>query len=129
MNEPVRAIGWNLRRARSGRRLSLQELAGRSGVAKATLANLEAGRGNPTIDTLWALALALGVPVVASDTDFRPEGVVLFRRGEVDDLVNTLTRTLQRPHGLPHGGGADGDAFDRLLAIYDRLAPVGREAV
>jgi len=74
-------------------------------------------------------ALALGVPVVASDTDFRPEGVVLFRRGEVDDLVNTLTRTLQRPHGLPHGGGADGDAFDRLLAIYDRLAPVGREAV
>ena len=40
-------------------------------------------------------ALVLGVPVVASDTDFRPEGVVLFRRGDVDDLVNALTRALQ----------------------------------
>jgi len=72
-------------------------------------------------------ALVLGVPVVASDTDFRPEGVVLFRRGDVDDLVNALTRALQGPPGLPHRGGAEGEAFDRLLAIYERLAPVGRQ--
>jgi len=32
-------------------------------------------------------ALALEVPVVASDTDFRPEGVIVFRRGHVDDLT------------------------------------------
>lgn len=57
----VNTIGANLRRLRSDRRLSLAELATRSGVAKATLANLEQGRGNPTIETLWALALGLGV--------------------------------------------------------------------
>ena len=71
-------------------------------------------------------ALALRVPVVASDTDFRPEGVILFRRGDVDDLVTALTRALQPPAGSAHAG-ADGDAFDRLLAVYERLAPVGRE--
>src|SRR3954447_22251187 len=61
MNVVVNAIGSNLRRLRAERRLSLAELAGRSGVAKATLANIEQGRGNPTIETLWALALGLGV--------------------------------------------------------------------
>lgn len=71
-------------------------------------------------------ALALRVPVVASDTDFRPEGVILFRRGDIDDLVTALTRALQPPAGSAHAG-ADGDAFDRLLAVYERLAPVGRE--
>jgi glycosyltransferase involved in cell wall biosynthesis len=39
-------------------------------------------------------ALALGVPVVASDTDFRPEGVTLFRRGDVSDLAAKLGQVL-----------------------------------
>jgi transcriptional regulator with XRE-family HTH domain len=41
-------------------------LAERSGVARATLTNLEAGRGNPTVDTLYALADALGAALGAS---------------------------------------------------------------
>jgi glycogen(starch) synthase len=44
-------------------------------------------------------ALAFGVPVVASDTDFRPEGVTLFRRGDVSDLVAKLGQVLARPVG------------------------------
>jgi glycosyltransferase involved in cell wall biosynthesis len=39
-------------------------------------------------------ALALGVPVVASDTAFRPAGVTLFRRGDAADLAAGLTRVL-----------------------------------
>jgi glycosyltransferase involved in cell wall biosynthesis len=39
-------------------------------------------------------ALALGVPVVASDTAFRPDGVTLFRKGDVSDLVVKLTHVL-----------------------------------
>ena len=39
-------------------------------------------------------ALAFGVPVVASDTDFRPAGVTLFRKGDVSDLVVKLTQIL-----------------------------------
>src|SRR5258705_7958190 len=44
-------------------------------------------------------ALAFGVPVVASDTDFRPEGVTLFRRGDVSDLVVKLGQVLAQPTG------------------------------
>ena len=54
-------IAANLRRLRTARRMSLATLASRADVAKATLANLEQGRGNPTIETLWSLALGLGV--------------------------------------------------------------------
>ena len=42
-------------------------------------------------------ALAFGVPVVASDTAFRPEGVTLFRKGDVSDLVAKLRQVLAAP--------------------------------
>ena len=70
-------------------------------------------------------ALALGIPVVASDTDFRPEGVMLFRRGDVDDLAAVLARALQHPAGTVRDGDPDRGAFDRLLGIYDRVAVAG----
>ena len=46
-------IAANLRRLRTARRMSLATLASRADVAKATLANLEQGRGNPT--TCWKI--------------------------------------------------------------------------
>ena len=39
------------------------ELSRRSGVARGTISALERGEGNPTVDTLYALADALGVPL------------------------------------------------------------------
>jgi transcriptional regulator with XRE-family HTH domain len=58
---PLAAVGANLRRLRAERGISTVALARDSGVARATLAQLEAGRGNPTLETLYALANALGV--------------------------------------------------------------------
>ncbi|MCG7600791.1 helix-turn-helix domain-containing protein [Halomonas sp. McH1-25] len=57
---PILARNLELARSRSG--LTLSGLAQRSGIAKSTLSRMEAGQGNPTIDTLWALANALDVP-------------------------------------------------------------------
>ncbi len=58
-DSPVARIAANLRALRERRNMSVVTLAERSGVGRATLTNLEAGRGNPTIDTLYALADAL----------------------------------------------------------------------
>lgn len=55
-------IAAALRREREGAGLSLTELARRAGIAKSTLSQLEAGAGNPSVETLWALGVALGVP-------------------------------------------------------------------
>jgi transcriptional regulator with XRE-family HTH domain len=55
-------IAAALRRERERIGLSLTELARRAGIAKSTLSQLESGAGNPSVETLWALGVALGVP-------------------------------------------------------------------
>ena len=57
----IKQIGLNLSLLRRERGLSISGLAELSGVAKSTLSSLELGEGNPTVETLWATADALGV--------------------------------------------------------------------
>lgn len=59
---PQAVIAAALRRERDRAGISLAELARRAGLAKSTLSQLEAGAGNPSIETLWSLGVALGVP-------------------------------------------------------------------
>lgn len=61
-NELSYEVGQNLRRLRQARGLTLSGLAAKAGIAKSLLHALEAGRANPTLATLWALARALEVP-------------------------------------------------------------------
>jgi transcriptional regulator with XRE-family HTH domain len=56
-------LAKNLRRLRIASRHSLSELARATEVSKATLSGIERGRGNPTVQTLAALARALHVAV------------------------------------------------------------------
>ncbi|MFG2041016.1 helix-turn-helix domain-containing protein [Dactylosporangium sp. NPDC048998] len=69
------AVGAQIRRRREQRGMSSAELARRAGLSKATLSKLEVGHGNPTIETLDALAVALRIPLtdlLARDTDPGP---------------------------------------------------------
>ncbi|AOS62890.1 helix-turn-helix domain-containing protein [Actinoalloteichus hymeniacidonis] len=59
---PLDIIAAALRRERGRAGLTLSEVARRAGVAKSTLSQLEAGNGNPSVETLWALGVALDVP-------------------------------------------------------------------
>jgi glycosyltransferase involved in cell wall biosynthesis len=68
-------------------------------------------------------ALALGVPVVASDTDFRPEGVILFRKGDVSDLMAKLKQVLTGPGAdSPSARAFHGQAAADLWQLYSDLA-------
>jgi transcriptional regulator with XRE-family HTH domain len=58
-------VGRRVRDLRERRGMSLSELARRAAVGKATLSGLEAGTRNPTLDTLHAVAAALGLPLTA----------------------------------------------------------------
>ena len=59
------AVGLRIRELRGGLGLSLSELARRAGIGKSSLSDIEAGRRNPTIETLYALCTPLGVPMTA----------------------------------------------------------------
>jgi transcriptional regulator with XRE-family HTH domain len=56
-------IGQRLRARRVALGRTLAEVAEQSGLSLPYVSNLERGRGNPTLDALRALALALDVPL------------------------------------------------------------------
>ncbi len=57
------AVAENLKRLRTMRGISLAALARESGVARATLYQMENGVGNPTIETLFAVSMMLSAPL------------------------------------------------------------------
>lgn len=56
------AFGRNLQNLRIAKGISLSKLASDAGIAKSNLSRLEQGSGNPTLDTIWRLAIQLDVP-------------------------------------------------------------------
>jgi len=77
----ISLIAASIRRERDRSGLSLTELARRAGIAKSTLSQLESGVGNPSVETLWALGVALGVPFSRLVDQPRPV-VRVIRSGE-----------------------------------------------
>lgn len=72
-------VARNLQRVRQERGLSLSALARAAGVSKSTLSQLERGTGNPSIDTLWAIAQALNAPLSALFAEIREDAVQVVR--------------------------------------------------
>jgi transcriptional regulator with XRE-family HTH domain len=81
-SDAITALGARVRAARVARGLSLAALARGSGVARATLTQLEAGQGNPTLETVYALANALAVPLSDLIGGPVPSDVQVVRAGE-----------------------------------------------
>jgi transcriptional regulator with XRE-family HTH domain len=78
---PQALVAAALRRERERAQVSLGELARRAGVAKSTISQLEAGVGNPSLETLWALSAALDVPF-ARLVEVPQRRVQVIRAGE-----------------------------------------------
>lgn len=78
---PLAAIAAAIRRERERVGISLSELAKRAGLAKSTLSQLESGTGNPSVETLWSLGVALGVPFSRLVDPPKPV-VTVIRSGE-----------------------------------------------
>lgn len=58
-------VADNLKRHRADRGLSLSDLAGRSGVSRAMIHQIERRQSIPTINVVWKLATALDLPFAA----------------------------------------------------------------
>ncbi|MCB5163159.1 helix-turn-helix domain-containing protein [Marinomonas algarum] len=56
------SLGRNIQLLRTAKGLSLSQLAQDAELAKSNLSRIEQGDGNPTIETIWRLAVQLDVP-------------------------------------------------------------------
>ena len=98
---PLAIIAGAIRRERLQAGLSQSELARRSGVAKSTLSQIEAGIGNPGVETLWAIAAAMRLPISrlfessAAKRRLIRAGEGVRIESEVSSFVGTLLNTAQ----------------------------------
>ena len=93
---PLAVIAASLKRERRRTGLSLAEVARRAGVAKSTLSQLEAGAGNPSLETLWALSVALDVPFARLVEPPSPN-VRVIRAGEGPALASERADYAAKP--------------------------------
>ena len=81
----VRTVAANIRAVRRESGMTRAELAAAAGLGKSTLAQLESGRANPSVETLWAIAAALRVPFGRIVEEHRPATRVV-RAAEVQPV-------------------------------------------
>jgi transcriptional regulator with XRE-family HTH domain len=81
-------VGKNLRRLRTQRGLSLERLSRASGVSRAMLGQIELAQSAPTINVLWKIARALGLPFSALITSTGSGGTKVMRAAQAKRLTS-----------------------------------------
>ncbi|HEX9243236.1 MAG TPA: cupin domain-containing protein [Anaeromyxobacter sp.] len=114
-------FGGNLRRLRIRRGLSLERFARECNVSRAMLSQIELGRSAPSINVVWKISTALGVPFSALIAEKEGSSSVAVLRAEnAKVLANRnggFTSRALFPFGSP-----------RLVEFYAlRLAPGAAE--
>jgi transcriptional regulator with XRE-family HTH domain len=110
-------LAGNLRRARLELGLSLSELSRRSKIGKATLSQLEAGAGNPTIETVFSLSRVLEIPISDLLDRREPSGLTVVRGAHVEVLRGEGV-DLRPLRGIASGGA--------MFEVYDQQVRAGR---
>lgn len=113
-------VGANLRRLRTKRGLSLERLAKASSVSRAMLSQIELGQSTPTINVLWKIARALGVPFSTLISDQSIGGTALIPAARAKMLTShdgSFSSRALFPFDVP-----------RTVEFYElRLAPLATE--
>jgi transcriptional regulator with XRE-family HTH domain len=120
----VRAVASNVRALRLDAGLTLADLAALAGLGKSTLAQLESGRANPSVETLWAIAAALRVPFARIVEEERT-ALRVVRAGDLTPMHSAETpgwagRLLTASHGR---GTFDLYALDLEAGAVRHAAP------
>src|SRR6204780_5018261 len=93
-DSPALDLGRTARRLRESQHLTLADVARRADISSAMLSRLETGRVSPSLETIVALALSLGVPpsVLMQRVGSDDGGAQLIRAGEGLATVRSGTR-------------------------------------
>ncbi|MGO9633953.1 MAG: helix-turn-helix domain-containing protein [Steroidobacteraceae bacterium] len=117
-----RQLGAVARRVRESQRLTLTDVAATAGISAGMLSRLETGHVTPSLDTLVALADALGVrpALLLQDIGGEEEGAQRVPAGQGLEVVRRGTRRGHTYHLLaaPHGPKKSFEPF--LVTLTDK---------
>ncbi|WP_016697108.1 helix-turn-helix domain-containing protein [Actinoalloteichus spitiensis] len=118
-DQALAGLGRRVRRLRTRRGLSQQQLATVSGLSEPHLSRLESGDRLPSLNVLVRLAAGLDVPVAELFTDQPPGPAAVVLRGADVPSVSSggLSAQVLTPRAVVPG----------LYAARYRLEPVGRD--
>ncbi len=112
-------VGANVRELRAQRGLSLDVLAGLSGVGRQTLGQIELGRTVPTVATIWKIARAFDVPFSAFLARPVDRQTRVLHRAKARRLVSADGRFSSRALFLP-GDQGKVEFYELWLASHGR---------
>ena len=112
-------VGANVRDLRTARGLSLDVLAGLSGVGRQALGQIEIGRTIPSVGTLWKIARAFDVPFSALLAQPAQRATTVFRSATAKRLVSADGRFSSRALYSAGDGGKD-ELYELFLAGHGR---------
>ncbi len=83
-------ISQNLLRLRQEKKMSLDKLAESSGLSKALLSQIEHGDANPTVNSLWKIAVGLKVSFKDLIQEAQPQ-ISIARKKDIIPIIDHLT--------------------------------------
>lgn len=103
-------VGEKIKLLRKEKKLTLEQLSGKSGVSKSMLSQIERGRTNPTLAILWSLTRSLDIELAD----------LLNRPDTKEKPAHKLDAV--RAHQTPEIQSADGKCILRILGPIDLVA-------
>lgn len=99
----TRGMGLAIRAERTARGMSLGDLARAAGLSKTILSRIEAGEGNPSVETLWRVSQAFDLPLGAllAGDGSPPARLVTARSGRRLGADSGMTAWLVHAEGRP----------------------------
>lgn len=132
-------LGARLRELRVERGMSLSELARQAGVGKGSLSEIESGRRNPTVETLYSICGPLGVPLTAllgedPGADSTAAGGMRTVLLSVRHLKHRTVEVfrVEFPADADHTSPGHGPGVTEHITLVEgslRVGPVGHETV
>ena len=108
-------VAQTVKRMRKERGWTLDELAGRSGVSRAMLSQIEAKKTNPTIAVLWKISTAFSINFSAMLGEEPGKDVTIIHRGDMQVLTSADGKFISRPL-FPRSGVRKAELYELRLA-------------
>jgi transcriptional regulator with XRE-family HTH domain len=114
----ARRVAEHLRDHRKKRDLSLDQLAGMTGVSRAALSQIETRKTNPTIGVLWKIASGLGIPF--SDLIGESQLPISVLRREDTQVLRSMDRKFESRPLMPPAGVSQIEMYELTLSARAR---------